>query len=177
MALDQIAAFAEIIASIAVVASLIYVAVQLRQNTDAIHAQSREAIKTGSLSELFKVMDQPDLMLLITDKETLTPLEQSRLNAYFFASMRAREFSWLQYRNGVIDRSQWQTELLVTQFFLDSKKLRVWWDKVGRAGFSDEYGEFIDALLAKAPATDTGFGLESRWFDGDGASLEIEFER
>ena len=167
MTFEQYGVLAEIISSIAVIASLIYVARQLKQTTDAIHAQSRQAVKEGALSELFKVMDDPELNLLVTDKEQLTQLEQSKLNAYFFASLRAREFSWLQYKNGLIDEAQWQTELAVTKFFLDSKKIRIWWNKLGKNGFSQEYVEFIEDLIQESPAMDSGFTLHSTWLNNE----------
>jgi hypothetical protein len=72
----------------------------------------------------------------------------------------------------VIDEAQWKTELLVTKFFLDSKKLRVWWERIGRAGFSEGYVRFIDQILQEEPATDAGFGMESRWFDESDEFIE-----
>ena len=165
MTLEQFGILSEIVASIAVIASLIYVARELKQTTNAIHAQSRQSVKEGSMDELFKVMDDPELILLITEKEQLSKTDQSKLNAYFFVSLRSREFAWLQYKNGVIDAAQWETELLVTKLFLDSKKLRIWWNRVGKLGFSKEYVKFIEELIQESPATDEGFTLEFTWFD------------
>jgi hypothetical protein len=165
MTLEQFGIYSEIISSVAVIASLIYVARQLKQTTDAIHSQSRESIKDGALSEIFKIFDNPELLLLISDNDDLTRLEQSKLNAFFVYSLRSREYSWLQYKNGVIDKSQWDTELAVTKFFLDSIKLRIWWKKFGKNVFSPEYGAFIESLISAAPATDKGFLLETTWFN------------
>lgn len=54
MALEQLAYLAQIVGTILVVASLVYVAKQLRQNTDAIHAQSRQAILNAPQREIFE---------------------------------------------------------------------------------------------------------------------------
>ena len=54
---------------------------------------------------------------------------------------------------------------LVTKLFLDSKKLRIWWNRVGKLGFSKEYVKFIEELIQESPATDEGFTLEFTWFD------------
>ncbi|MEE8594019.1 MAG: hypothetical protein V3T03_07830, partial [Candidatus Bipolaricaulota bacterium] len=52
MALEQYAYLSEIIAAIAVIASLIYIGSELRQNTQALQAQSRfnmMSIRTGAI--------------------------------------------------------------------------------------------------------------------------------
>ena len=163
MSLEQYALLGEIVASLAVFASLIYLAIQMRQNTEAIHAQSRQAIKEGVLTEITLIMSEPDLYLSLTEKEELLPIEQGKLNAYFIASLRAREFSWLQYQNGVIDESQWETENLVSQVFVDSKRFREWWSKVGEPTFSKSFVIYIEGLIKKGPATDTYWSSSLRW--------------
>ena len=82
MNLDQIANLAEIIGVTLVIASLIYVAKQLRQNTNAIHAQTRQAVLVAAQSELFAVMENPDLVISIVKMDSLTPEEHVRLNSW-----------------------------------------------------------------------------------------------
>jgi hypothetical protein len=74
-----------------------------------------------------------------------------------FAIFRAREFAWLQHKNGVIDDIQWNTEVAVVQFSIDARRIRDWWTSVGRAAFGGEFADFIDSLIHANPPTDSTF--------------------
>jgi hypothetical protein len=53
MTLEELAYLAQIVGVILVIASLMYVARQLRQNTAAILAQSRQSVLAAAQAELF----------------------------------------------------------------------------------------------------------------------------
>ena len=163
MNLDQIANLAEIIGVTLVIASLIYVAKQLRQNTNAVHAQTRQAVLVAAQSELFAVMENPDLVISIVKMDSLTPEEHVRLSSWLFAAFRAREFAWLQYKNGVIDETQWKTEVGVIQFIFDSQRTRDWWAKIGRVPYGTDFVEFVDSVIRGQPATETTWQTITRW--------------
>ena len=168
MTLSDYALLAEIVSSIGVIASLIYVSIQLKQNTLAKQAESRHAVMSSSVSELFEIMHDSEIMILVLEKEDLSPIEQAKLNAYFGATFRAREYSWLQFQNGIIDKPQWKTELTVIQnVFLDSVKVRIWWENLGKLSFSKEFSEFIDKLISEQPATNKTFKLITSWYDNE----------
>ena len=61
MSLEYFANLAEVVGVILVIASLIYVAKQLRQNTNAIRAQSRQSVLAASQAELFVTIDYAQL--------------------------------------------------------------------------------------------------------------------
>ena len=167
MSLDQIANLAEIIGVTLVIASLIYVAKQLRQNTDAINAQTRQAVLVAAQAELFAVMENPDLVISIIRTELLTPEEHIRLNSWLFAAFRAREFAWLQYKNGVIDETQWKTEIGVIQFIFDSQRLRDWWTTIGRVPYGTDFVDFVDSVIRGKPATETTWQAVTKWTTPD----------
>ena len=95
----------------AIVASLIFLAFETRQNTNALYAQSRQAILKAALQEIAIQGENPDLALIIIKTESLTPEEHVRLDAWLSLLLRVREFAWLQYRSGIIDEAQWETAM------------------------------------------------------------------
>ena len=121
MTLADWAQIAEIIAAVAVIASLIYVAKQLRQNTDALVAQSRQSLLAGSHSELSFEIENPEMVTCMLGNDDPPPEQQVKVHAWMCMVFRAREYAWLQYRNGVIDESLWNTEVAVMLFFFDSR--------------------------------------------------------
>lgn len=167
MSLEYFANLAEVVGVVLVVASLIYVAKQLRQNTDAIRAQSRQSVLAASQSELFATLNEPSITLNIGKQDSLTEEEQVQVSSYVFAIFRAREFAWLQHNNGVIDDVQWNTELAVLMFFVDSDRVRDWWVNVGRSAFGEEFSAFVDGLCEENPPTNSSFKAMANWAGGD----------
>jgi len=165
MNLEQASYLAEIIGVVLVVASLIYVARQLRQNTDAIRAQSRQAVLTAAQAELFAEMENPDIVTSIVKAGALSQEEHIKLAAWLFAVLRVRQFSWLQHRNGAIDDSQWNTEVSVIRFIFDSKKTRDWWTKIGHLAFGDEFSEFINSEIRDHLPTEKAWQSVANWTD------------
>ena len=143
----------EFIGSIAIIVTLIYLAMQVRQNTNALHAQTRQSLLSAGQTELFAMMENPDIMLAEMKTEPLTTQEHIRLGFWIAAAMRAREFAWLQYQNGVIDEVQWHTEALAIQNLLLPPVSRAWWESVGRRIFSAEFASFVDDLIRDQPTT------------------------
>ena len=62
MKLERLSAMAELVSSVAIVVTLVYLTMEVRQNTEAQHAQSRQSILSSSQAELFVIMDHPDVL-------------------------------------------------------------------------------------------------------------------
>ncbi len=153
----------ESVGLIAIVATLIFLAVETRQNTAALYAESRQSVLAASHSELFMIVENPDLLLSVTSGETLNAEQQVRLGAWLAASMRSREFSWLQYRDGIIDDAQWQAEVLIIRFILDSIRTREWWQVVGQYNSHPEFVEFVQSEVLNEAATGDSWQIEANW--------------
>jgi hypothetical protein len=163
MSLLQFSQLAEIVGVIAVIASLLYVGAQLKQNTTALHAQTRQAMLAASQVELLKVMDDPDLFVALTQKAELTPQQNWCLNVWYVAIMRARMFAWLQFQNRIIDSDQWDEERLVIQIVLSSRRGRKWWQAVGRLVFTAPFVEIVNEALRDQPVSDEFYELQTSW--------------
>ncbi len=155
----------EFIGAIVIVATLIYLAMQVKQNTNALHAQSRQSVVAGAQTELFAIMDNPDMVINITKEGPLTPQEQVQLQGYLTAAMRLREFSWLQYQNGVIDENLWGTEQNVILVILQSNRTRAWWELLGRSLFGPDFVGFVDELIRDQPTSNELWQATSSWAD------------
>ena len=138
MTLDQYAAVAEIIGVTLVIASLIYVALQLRQNTEMMRAESRNAIQQSKQQELFMMLRNPDIWRGITKQELDD--ESIRLSLWLTASFRAREHEWFQFRHGVLDESAWKSYATAIPFALANERPRTWWD-VTKSLYEKEFVE------------------------------------
>ena len=160
---DQRRDLFEVIGLLAVIASLLVLIFETRQNTNALYTQSRNAIMEASQMELALQFDNPDIALTIIKEEPLTQEEQIRLDAFLTSSLRAREFVWLQYRDGVIDEDQYRTELAVIEEIFDAARNRRWWSALGKEYVSEEFAVFIEGVLEGREATDTIWQSVPAW--------------
>ncbi len=144
MTLEQYAAIAEIIGVSLVIASLIYVAQQLRQNTEMMRAESRNQIVLGHQQELFTLVQNPDIWKGMSDEELDD--ESVRLNMWLTASLRAREHEWFQVRHGALDKASWDSYSSAIPIVLASARARAWWE-VMETAYDKEFVARVNELL------------------------------
>ena len=161
--LSNLADITEIVTSIAVLATLVYLAVEINQNTKALHGQSRQAVLDASQVEIFEFAHSPELAINIVKDGRLSEAESVQLHMALIATMRVREFSWLQYREGTIDQTQWATEFVVMQVILGTPRTRHWWNTIGRPAFSPEFGAFVDESIKDEPVTNELWKQMQTW--------------
>jgi hypothetical protein len=137
-----------LIANLGVLLGIFFLIYEIQQNTDAIRSQTRAAIYGGAQEELWKNMEFPDVTLnmLVTDHELSTE-EKIRFDAWMSASMRAREFAWIEYRNGSLDATYWESDRNVIAIILGNERGRIWWNEVGRLGFGPEFVTYVDEYM------------------------------
>jgi hypothetical protein len=148
MTMADLATWSQLLSSLAVLITLVYLAIEVKQNTEALHAQTRQSLLAGGQAELFKLVECPEMLANFTRLETLTTEAYAQLHSYLLVVMRAREFAWLQYQKGIIDEDQWQTELAVIYVNLTTKRTRSWWNKIGCHVFNPRFAEFVEDTLA-----------------------------
>lgn len=120
--LQEYALIAEIISAIAIVLSLIFVGLQVKQgseetaaNTEAIRSQVRESMLNEDTTLLGWSIEYPGLLDLHFDPASKDQATIRRYTAYFYALARTRENYWVQHRNGILDT---QTYLSYRNTFL-----------------------------------------------------------
>jgi hypothetical protein len=153
----------EAVGLIAIVASLVFLALETRQNTNALYAESRQSVLTAAQTELFVLVENPDIVLTVLKDDPLTEEDQVKVGAWLAAAMRAREYSWLQHRDGIIDEAQWDTEVAIILWILSTARTRDWWENRGRFGSSAGFAEFVDSAIQNQPVTGDGWREETNW--------------
>ena len=128
---------------------------EVQQNTEATRSQVRTTILMGAQEELWKNMEYPDVTLNFsqTDRE-LSDEEKVRFDAWMTASMQARQFAWLEYTNGNIDKEQWQSDEVVISMILGGSRSRYWWDNIGSKAFHIEFVDRVNTILLEQPRVD-----------------------
>ena len=142
----------EVISSIAILITLIYLAVQTQQNTESTNSQTRHQLFDAGLREFELWLRHPDLTLVMASNDLeATPEQKIRLDYLLTLALVRREFSLLQYNAGALDRNSLNEELAIIPVLLGTERSRDWWRKVGRGGFSDEFVAIVDPLIENQP--------------------------
>ncbi len=144
MTLEQYASVAEIIGVMLVIASLMYVAQQIRQNTEMMRAESRNEVHHSKQQELFTLMEYPEVWRALANRDLDD--EGIRLSIWLTASIRAREHEWFLLRHGALDKKAWETYSTAMTVVLANERPRAWWDGA-KSAFDNEFVEMVDELL------------------------------
>ena len=155
MNLETIARIAEIVSSIAVVVSLIYVGMQVRQNTRALRATTYNAVTANSISILSAMDSHPEytefLVRVQADPAAATPAEQMRFHLSMLSGFRHWDNLYYQYRNGMLEAEMWSSYDHTMTAWLEIPSWRDWFAR--NAGcFSASLQALIRQRLAAAKA-------------------------
>jgi hypothetical protein len=154
MNLENWAFFAEIVSSVAILATLGYLAIQTRQNSRALLANSRNTLISTDLAVLHQAIDNPTIGLS-RYKTNHTPEELAQLESWLIGLIRTREHQWFQYRDGLLDKKVWEAYSTAIPYVLRFPIERAFWEYVKDGFFDREFVAEIDRRLSDMPmATD-----------------------
>jgi len=146
VAIGELANLAEIIGLILVVASLIYVGRQLRQNTEMMRAESRNSIQHNHQQEILIQATMPEIWRGFTGEELSD--EGVRVNMWLTSSLRSREYEWIQHKNGALDSDSWAAFQKAIPLVLSSNLSRSWWAAT-KSIYDVEFADMVDELLER----------------------------
>ena len=141
---------AEIISSIAILITLIYLAVQTQQNTNATIASTRHTVIESDLSIITYLIDHPEIHAGLLKPE-MSVAEQIQLENLLIAFARTREHQWIQYKNNLLDEQTWEAFLTGLTVNISYPLTRQWWEMMAYNYFDDEFVDDINRRLVDIP--------------------------
>lgn len=153
MTLEQAALVAQIAGVVVVAATLIYLAMQVHQGAQQMRSEGRQAQLTYDQTGVYKFVDFPELGRIFSQTETPSFEEKTKLFFWMIGQMRAREYEWLQYRNGAITKESWETYCGVIYFVLGTERGRALWE-VCSDYFNPEFVEMVSGMMKDVPPID-----------------------
>ena len=151
MTLEQASLVAQIVSAVAVIASLIFVGVQLRQASAAIRGASSEAHAALYTDLVHSIIDNADFARLwsvgLNDPKALLEDEWVRIVASSSALFRQYETSRVQWQKGRLDHEHWHTVEKQAANFRHMPGLKAAW-KVRGHWYSPDFRDWFDSLDA-----------------------------
>ncbi len=154
MNLETLYYFSQIVAVIGIFASLIFVGLQVRQNTKALRATSHHAV-TDSFNAINNMMANDPAFarrwrLSLAGDDGLDEDERVSVSFMRLAYMRIFETIYYQYKNGTLDRKLFDAELMTLKWTVTQHPgFRTWW-ATNPISLSTEFRTFIDGLIRDA---------------------------
>ena len=149
MNLADISQIAQTLGSAAVVASLIFVGVQIRQNTKVTRAESHHAVSEAlnQVNLLWARSSEASRIWLsgMNDREALTPEDRWRFDAMMRAYLHVCESMYTQAALGAGDYGIVVAEEDGIKTVFSSDGIRKWWAE-NPFGFSPEFREYVEKL-------------------------------
>jgi len=134
---------------VAIVITLIYLAIQTQQNTQALQAAARLDSMNAEVEMLYQFLAYPPGSILEVTGSTREEYQELML---YSAMFNLRRNMWLQYKNGAMDRETWEPyERSLVSLLGPGSPIRKAWDN-GFAGsiMSPDFREEINALVEAA---------------------------
>jgi hypothetical protein len=153
MNLAEISQISQTLGSVAVVASLIFVGFQIRQNTKATRAASHHAV-SEALNRVNLLWARNREMTRIwlsgmSDRRGLTPEDRWRFDSTVRAYLHVCETMYMQANLGAGDLGIVAAEENGIKIVFSSEGVREWWDE-NPFGFSPEFRDYVGGLIRPA---------------------------
>ena len=150
--LAQLASLAEIIASIAVVLSLIFVGLQISEATRETKAAT---LRSAADSELFMaatVLNHASTWDKVLNSEPLASGEESRTGIILFnLLMIESENRYHQFQAGFLTAQSWEGRHATLRSLTKLPIYTIWRDSPGAKGHSADFLDLLNSYAVKAP--------------------------
>ncbi len=144
MSWEAIGAVGELVSGIAVIATLIYLSVQIRQNNKINASAVRQSFYDSTARQMLHGTESNEFHAMLdracmTDEE-LSSAERFQLLRFFQAVFVGYQCAFFQYRHNALDENDWKIfrSLLRSFWLLPGKEAARMWEQFKVAGILDE---------------------------------------
>jgi hypothetical protein len=145
--LDQLGNLGEFISGLAVVVTLVYLAIQIRHNTRAVRSSMHHAMIDSTLRIAESLSDNADVARIVLradeDYDNLTQEELIRFEAYGERVFSNFESVFYSYRNSMIEEDLWESWESSYLADIKRKSMRRYWQDE-RPQHLYDFTQFID---------------------------------
>jgi hypothetical protein len=135
--LEAVNAIAQLIAAIGVLASLFYLAAQIRQNTRSMRAVVVDSLAHSLVDLLGPHVQNPESLRafsVVTENwNGASDEDRARTVPLIFALFKLFENAWFQQRQGTLDRQQWEGWDAYIRIYYHRPGVTTWLDDAARS--------------------------------------------
>lgn len=144
---EAMGAVGEMVGAVGVIVSLVYLALQIRRNSNVTRSATRQAISETQIELSLRIAENPDLRAALGRwfGDTATIMQDDDLCDFNLgrAMLRAYENQYHQFKYGTLDAELWNAYSNGIKAILSSAKSRAWW-ALSRSHFSSDFVSFVE---------------------------------
>ena len=151
MDLDRLNRWLTLLANIGVVAGIIFLAIEINQNTQVTISDASEEITNQSLDYLARSIDSNILAQAVYKQSTgqqLTGLEYQQAWQHQYINFRGFENAYLQYLRGYFLESEWARyrRIIARRLSTDYVAAQLWQDTDARGDWTAEFSAEVNGI-------------------------------
>ena len=171
--LQSLANLGEVIGAAAVVASLLYLALQVRQSSKAQRTENyARALERVSAFQALLSQDS-DLARIfakgVGDASKLTGLEKIRFSWSLYEAFGSFEFMFHTYKTNEIPEEVWKRWSATAAWWLNYPGVQQWWTN-RPVNFTESFTLFVESIMRENP---TDIEASQRWQKFIASSVEL----
>jgi hypothetical protein len=151
---EALGAIANLLAAIGVIATLIYLSIQIRQNTKAVRSSSIQNLVQGFSTTAQAAIENEHIIPLLlkgnAGADALTEVERARLHFWFIMTFRRFEGVYFQRDLGIVDADVIDGFERSHLAVLASKGAQEWW-ATSKGIFNSGFVRYVEQLLENSP--------------------------
>ena len=125
---EAIGAVGEILGAVAVVATLFYLATQIRQNTKVARADMTKDLFLATRAATMDITRDDSLARIYADIRGVEDLDFSRRASFYQSFFRLYELVFTLYRDGLVDEGIFNSYLRMIRVFAATEHFDEFWD-------------------------------------------------
>ena len=173
MSLSDLASLGSFVSGFAVLVSLVFLYFQLRQVSDQVRqteknqqAAIRQARSTRGVDIVLRAATEPSLIEAVLKgnmgADDISDMQLMQFRLYVRSWLYEWEDAFYQHRDGLLTDSGFNALKANIRSLFRPIGFRTNW-KLSRADFSDEFAQWIDKMIAEAPALSRPLATPEAW--------------
>src|SRR5689334_15408252 len=154
MSWEMLSALGQVVAAIGVIPSLIYLAIQIREQNkerrragiNLLTAQWSELVKSAQESRGFAVL----FLQGMRSFDRLDGPDKLRFSAFFTRLTRNCEGMFVYYRDGALEKALWEEVERTLSDYFAYPGVKEWW-ATRKHWLTDEFRAVVEAIIAQNP--------------------------
>lgn len=146
----------EVVGATAVVVSLIYLAIQIKDNSKLLKNAFDDSLMARYAASLSLVAQTPENAYVfhrgMKEPESLTEDQLAHFGYMIGLIMTQIEYTYEQYQDGRISKEQWSQVAVIVDNYFSTPGVRQWWKKLGRTvivGNTSKFAKYLEDKFSK----------------------------
>lgn len=157
---DAVSALSDLVGALAVVVTLIYLAKEIKQNTESNEAVGFQTWQSDSAAHWLTIAGNHelgrDVAVCLSDSRNLSEDNWLSVASWLLNNMRQYQTTFMLHERGIVDDDLFAMEMRMAARSLTIPGMRQWWDAAGK-------NQLLPRFCKALEATDPGTGAHWAW--------------